>query len=232
MIDNHTTFPGFMDRRFVALTLVLMLLLPGCLGTEENDGSEVIEEETDTTPLPTIVSVPQTDGCDNLNPIHCMLPFPSDAFLREDNSTVTGYRVNYAENTFPVSGSLAGQGENVQIDSINLMDGMSPTTQIMTAFSTIPDLTGVADQHTIGTSLEAGHATILLNLETGEKVAHWVETDARADDETGTIVFIRTLVQLEPNTAYRRQRQMCIRDSINTSVRATNLLSMKPGKVV
>ena len=202
MIDNHTTFPGFMDRRFVALTLVLMLLLPGCLGTEENDGSEVVEEETNTTPLPTIVSVPQTDGCDNLNPIHCMLPFPSDAFLREDNSTVTGYRVNYAENTFPVSGSLAGQGENVQIDSINLMDGMSPTTQIMTAFSTIPDLTGVADQHTIGASLEAGHATILLNLETGEKVAHWVETDARADDETGTIVFIRTLVQLEPNTAY------------------------------
>ncbi len=191
-----------MDRRFVALTLVLMLLLPGCLGTEENDDTEVIVEETDTTPLPTIVSVPQTDGCDNLNPIHCMLPFPSDAFLREDNSTVTGYRVNYAENTFPVSGSLAGQGENVQIDSINLMDGMSPTTQIMTAFSTIPDLTGVADQHTIGASLEAGHATILLNLETGEKVAHWVETDARADDETGTIVFIRTLVQLEPNTAY------------------------------
>ena len=67
---------------------------------------------------------------------------------------------------------------------------MSPTTQIMTAFSTIPDLTGVADQHTIEASLEAGHATILLNLETGEKVAHWVETDARADDETGTIVFI------------------------------------------
>ena len=123
VFDIHTTFPSFMDRRFVALTLVLMLLLPGCLGTEEVDDTEVIEEETDPTPLPSIVAVPQTGGCDNLNPIHCMLPFPSDAFLREDNSTVTGYRVNYAENTFPVSGSLAGQGENVQIDSINLMDG-------------------------------------------------------------------------------------------------------------
>ena len=51
-------------------------------------------------PLPTIVSVPQTDGCDNLNQFTaCSLPV--DAFLREDNSTVTGYRVNYAENTFP-----------------------------------------------------------------------------------------------------------------------------------
>ena len=81
------------------------------------------------------------------------------------------------------------------------MDGMSPTTQIMTAFSTIPDLTGWLTNIPSGRR-EAGHATILLNLETGEKVAHWVETDARADDETGTIVFIRTLVQLEPNTAY------------------------------
>ena len=60
----------------------------------------------------------------------------------------------------------------------------------------------MADQHTIGASLEEGHATILLNLDTGEKVPHWVETDARADDETATIVFIRTLEQLNPNTPY------------------------------
>ena len=191
-----------MDRRFIALTLVLMLMLPGCLGTEEIDDSEGIEEETDTTPLPSIIAVPQTNGCDNLNPIHCMLPFPSDAFLREDNSTVTGLRVNYAANTFPTSGTLSEQGENVQIDSINLMDGMSPTTQIMTAFATIPDLAGVANQHTIGDSLNDNHATILMNLDTGERVAHWVEIDARADDETATILFIRTLVQLEPNTPY------------------------------
>ena len=82
------------------------------------------------------------------------------------------------------------------------MDGMSPTTQIMTAFTTIPDLTGVANQHTIGDSLNDDHATILMNLDTGERVAHWVEIDARADDETATILFIRTLVQLEPNTPY------------------------------
>ena len=131
-----------------------------------------------------------------------MLPFPSDAFLREDNSTVTGLRVNYAENTLPVSGSLSDRGESVQIESLNYLDGMSPTTQIMTAFSTLPDLTGVADQHSIGLSLEDGHSTILLNLDSGEKVPHWVEIDARADDETATIVFIRTIVQLDPNTAY------------------------------
>ena len=190
-----------MNRRLTALFLILMMLVPGCLESSEIEPTDV-EDEIIETPLPTVIAVEQTDGCDNLNPLHCMLPFPSDGFLIEDNSTVTGLRVNYAENTLPVSGSLSNSGESVQIESLNLLDGMSPSTQIMTAFSTFPNLTGVADQYSIGLSMEAGHATTLLNLDTGEKVAHWVETDARADDDSATIVFIRTLRSLEPNTAY------------------------------
>ena len=187
-----------MNRRLIALILVSILILPGCLESSE---LEMIENEAEENKIE-LVAVPHTDGCDNLNPLHCMLPFPSDAFLIEDNTTVTGLRVNYAENTLPVSGSLSNSGESVQIESLNRLDGMSPSTQIMTAFSTLPNLTGVADQYSIGLSMETGHATTLLNLDTGEKVAHWVETDARADDESATIVFIRTLRSLEPNTAY------------------------------
>ena len=197
-----------MTRRLIALLLVSMLLFPGCLDSSETDTTGDAADSPETDPdddvvdTPAIVSVPHTDGCDNLNPIHCMLPFPSDAFLIEDNTTVTGLRVNYAENTLPVSGSLSNSGESVQIESLNRLDGMSPSTQIMTAFNTLPNLTGVANQYSIGLSLEVGHATTLLNLDTGEKLAHWVETDARADDESATIVFIRTLRSLEPNTAY------------------------------
>jgi len=187
-----------MNQRSIALLLIAMLLLPGCLSPSDLEATE----DTNLGDLEITVSVPHTDGCDNLNPLHCLLPFPSDAFLVEDSTTVTGLRVNYAENTLPVSGSLSNSGESVQIESLNLLDGMSPSTQIMTAFSTVPDLTGVANQYSIGLSMEAGHATTLLNLDTGEKVAHWVEVDARADDETATIVFIRTLRSLEPNTAY------------------------------
>ena len=190
-----------MNRRLTALFLILMMLVPGCLESSEIEPTDV-EDEIFETPLPTVIAVEQTDGCDNLNHLHCMLPFPSDGFLIEDNSTVTGLRVNYAENTLPVSGSLSNSGESVHIESLNLLDGMSPSTQIMTAFSTLPNLTDVADQYSIGLSMEAGHATTLLNLDTGEKVAHWVETDARADDDSATIVFIRTLRSLEPNTAY------------------------------
>ena len=190
-----------MNRRNIALFLILMLLVPGCLESEIST-DEPEEPEVPVLPQDTTISIPHTDGCDNLNPLHCMLPFPSDAFLIEDNTTETGLRVNYAENTLPVSGSLSNSGESVQIESLNRLDGMSPSTQIMTAFNTLPNLTGVANQYSIGLSLEVGHATTLLNLDTGEKLAHWVETDARADDESATIVFIRTLRSLEPNTAY------------------------------
>ena len=190
-----------MNRQLTAILLISMLLLPGCLQSAETEPSDDVEEQIQVT-LPTIVALEQTAGCDNFNSIHCMLPFPSDAFLIEDNSTVTGLRVNYAENTLPVSGSLSNSGENAEIESLNLMDGMSPSTQIMTAFSTLPNLTGVADQYTVGLSMEVGHATTLLNLDTGEKVAHWVESDARADDAEATILFIRTMRSLEPNTAY------------------------------
>ena len=193
-----------MSGQKVAFVLVLMMLLPGCMGGESSDSdtSEIVTPD-DIDPIPAqTINVESTSGCDNLNPIHCMLPFPSSAFLKDDNTTITGLRVDYAPNTLPVSGTLTNQGGNVQIDSLNRLDGMSPSTQIMTAFSTLPNLTGVADQYNIGQSLETGHSTTLLNLDTGERLPHWVELDARADSESETIVFIRTLNSLDPNTNY------------------------------
>ncbi|HIF04125.1 MAG TPA: hypothetical protein EYQ80_01540 [Candidatus Poseidoniales archaeon] len=191
------------DRRLFALLIVTTMLLPGCLSGEtaqvgtDDDGHDH-EHGDEPEPESSPVEVPNTPGCDSLNPIHCMLPFPSDAFLTADTSTESGWRVNYAESTLPESGSM----DNVHIPSINRLDGMSPSTQIMTAFSTIPNLTGVANQYTIASSLEDGHATILLNLDTGARVPHWVEIDARADDVTKTIVYIRTIGPLDPNTGY------------------------------
>jgi len=202
VIDNGTVCRSAMNRQLTAFMLIMMLLLPGCLQSAEVEPDDDVEEEIVEEVLPTIVALEQTDGCDNLNPLHCMLPFPSDAFLIEDNSTVTGLRVNYAESTLPESGSMSNSGDSAEIETLNLLDGMSPSTQIMTAFTTLPNLTGVANQYTVELSMEAGHATTLLNLDTGEKVAHWVETDARADDAEATIVFIRTMRSLEPNTAY------------------------------
>jgi hypothetical protein len=72
----------------------------------------------------------------------------------------------------------------------------------MTAFENDPVLADVANQSTIEKSLLDGHPTVILNLDTGKKVAHWAELDSRTDDKGPTILYIRTLRGLDHNTAY------------------------------
>jgi dienelactone hydrolase len=184
--------------KILALLMAMGMLLSGCIfdtGEEITvDGGDTLEPDVDVGP----VEVVTTDGCENMNPLHCMLPFPSNAFLTADNSTTTGYKVNYASNTLPSSGTTS----NVEIVALNRFDGFSPSTQLMTAFTTVPNLTGIANQHSIASSLSTEHATILLNLKSGERVAHWIEVDDRATNPSATIVFMRTLGALDYDTAY------------------------------
>ncbi len=180
----------------LALLMATGMLLSGCILDMGINDDRPMEDEIEVPSGP--VEVVTTDGCENLNPLHCMLPFPSNAFLTADTSTRTGYKVNYASNTLPSSGTTS----NVEIVALNRFDGFSPSTQIMTAFTTVPNLTGVANQHSIATSLSDGHATVLLNLKTGDRVAHWVELDDRATNPSATIVFMRTLGALDFNTTY------------------------------
>ncbi|PXY76153.1 MAG: hypothetical protein CXX81_16430 [Methanobacteriota archaeon] len=191
----------FMNKTAYSKTLALLMtagmLLSGCIfdtGNEIDIDDKVLEPDIEIEP----VEVVTTTGCENLNPLHCMLPFPSNAFLIDDNSTTTGYKVNYASNTLPSSGTTS----NVEIAALNRFDGFSPSTQIMTAFTTLPNLTGVANQYSIATSLSSDHATVLLNFKTGERVAHWIEVDDRANNPSATIVFMRTLGALDTNTTY------------------------------
>ena len=134
-------------RQGISVVLVLMLLFPGCLDEEtdnlrdindsglQNDDSgtgslnETVNQTVEVRELE-LVEVTYEEGCDNINPLHCMLPFPSNAFLREDSTTETGFRVNYADSTFPEAGIVY----ETKIPGLSRLDGMRPATQIMTAF--------------------------------------------------------------------------------------------------
>lgn len=197
-----------MTLKTMAISIVaLFLLVPlsGCIGQEDNssgpdepttDGS--IATDDDTNPSPVIIDVPDQSGCDNLNPHHCMLPFPSDAFLVDDDTTTTGLRVNIPSGSIPASGSTSP----VEIPRINQLDGMSTATQIMTTFDSVPDLSNVAYQYNIERSLEPGHPTIIWNADDNHVVAHWAELDARAQEGEQTILHLRTAAALEHDTNY------------------------------
>ena len=188
------------------------MVLSGCTGgSTDSVENENINDENNDIPLPDcelndscfepeeqLVMIPHSDGCDNINPIHCMLPFPSDAFLVDDETKVTGKRINYLPTSLPGSGSKS----TIEIPLINQMDGFSTSTQIMTAFSSTPELFNIANQNNILPSINIGHQTLLVNLETGDLVEHWVELDARAEDGEASILHIRTVKHLNFNTEY------------------------------
>jgi len=195
-----------MSRILSSLLVVLILILPGCLGADRIDDVEagdqeqedidpvgngtIIEEET--------IEIAGSEYCDETNQLHCMLPFPSGAFLREDSSEITGYSLNIDGEAIPDTSS-AESGNMVILDRL---DGFSPSTQIFTAFENTPNISGMSTQFDISPSTGEGHSSILLNMDTGEKIHHWIELDARAQEGEPTILFLRTIEGLDHDAAY------------------------------
>ena len=150
----------------------------------------------DTGPEP--IEVPVTTFCEDLNPLHCVLPWPSDRYLTDDPSTPSGHRLAYAAEAFPVGISA----DLLDTTPYERLDGFSPSSQIITLFPQPADLGAVAGWADIGASLATDHPTVIVDLVTGERVAHWVENDARAEDPAATLIYLRPVRRLEPNRSY------------------------------
>ena len=192
------------------MILVSFLLLPGCLSDEVSETAEiedcttdnscdtsntvVEEEEIDEE----VISVSGTSYCDNTNPDHCLLPFPSAAFLTSDSQSLTGFRVDIQGEAIPDSASAPSN----EFHMINSRDGHSPASQIFTTFSSLPDVSNLASQEDVSASVETGHGSVLLNMDTGEITQHWIEISSRTQVGEPTLVHLRSLRGLEHNTQY------------------------------
>jgi len=147
---------------------------------------------------PEVVHVEEVAGCDDLNPLYCALPWPSDRYLEADPTTPTGYRIAYTQEVIPDGCS----SRPANLAPFNRMDGYSPGSQILTLFPSPPDLSGVATLDTIDRSLQDDSPTVLLDLETGERVPHWVEVDWRDAPPDQRLVYLRPAIRLENNRSY------------------------------
>jgi len=190
--------------KIATIIIVCSMLFSGCTSESgdgiENDSDDINDiPELEPEPEPEdILEINGNDFCDLTNQIHCMLPFPSGFFLDEDESQITDYRLNITGEAIPDTNSA--QSENMVI--LDRLDGFSPSTQIFTAFSSIPNISEMADQFNISPSIEINHSSILMNLDTGEFIHHWIELDARAKDGEDTLIFVRTLQGLDHDAAY------------------------------
>jgi len=196
----------FQPEKLASILIVISMILSGCTGQSEgeNDTSSDEEQTEESTIQPSNlteeISIQQSEFCDDTNPHHCLMPFPSASFLEvtNDPSSFTGYKLNISGQAIPDTQLSISESFHI----LDRLDGFSPSTQIFTAFDKEPDISRMASQYDIAKSLEGGHQSILLNLNTGLPVYHWVENDARAQSDEKKITFLRTLQGLEHNSKY------------------------------
>jgi hypothetical protein len=154
------------------------------------------------------ISVTYDADCEGLGPQYCLLPWPSDRWLTEDPSTETGFRLAYEAAAMP----LNKDGEVFDVAAYAFRDGYSPASQILTLFSADVDTEGTLGLALEGQwdlSLAAGSPTVLLDLETLERIPHFVEVDARAHEDDATqlqpdrqLLYIRPARRLAENRSY------------------------------
>lgn len=130
---------------------------------------------------------------DECNPLgsstHCLVPWPSSIYEVADDSTATGFRLEYPAGALPVN-----------IDGIPLEpalyakhDGFSSAAPAMIAFDVGVDGSNLVHFTNIEDSLTATSPTVVIDLATGELVPHFAELDVRgAETPADQALFIRS----------------------------------------
>ncbi|KAH3766727.1 ATP-dependent DNA helicase RecG [Pelomyxa schiedti] len=117
-------------------------------------------------------------GCNPYDPSMCMLPFPSTFYLKSDNTTPTGWRVNISSHA-----SVRDRwGTHVgNTDQLNELDGFSVSAPILCYFEEV-SLDGVIGLSNLSTYTSPYAKTVVINTATNELIPHWVELDAMDND--------------------------------------------------
>lgn len=165
-----------------------MLLLLALLACDKDDPTD-----SGTTP-PTSGDF---SDCDPIAPTLCGLPFPSTFHMRADAETPSGWRVALGPTTLPINSN----GQQPSPAFWNERDGWSPMTPMYAHFPGVV-LDGVAGHQDIDLSLQDDSPTVLVDLATGQRVAHWVELDMSQDQDDRRLLIIHPAVPLSWSGRY------------------------------
>jgi hypothetical protein len=179
-----------MTRRWAILASWMLtgVALAGCSDPNKETGFSCATQ-------PALVA----EGCDPLVPTQCGFPFPSNFWLTEDPSTTTGHRVKFGASTLPSAAGYGHMDPKWWADSDGFSGGQPALAHLPGA-----TITGLPTQNNIELSITDASPTIIINAETGERVAHFSEIDrsipAEADEERS--LMVRPVVRLKDATRY------------------------------
>lgn len=126
------------------------------------------------------LSVPTKNGvqCNPVSLGDCLLPIPSSYWEKQDPSTPSGFTLNLPAKLLPAKVAADGKTK-IPLDPApyNAADGWSPATSIFVHAKEALSADNLPPHEDIAASLKGDSPTILLDADTGERVAHWAELD-------------------------------------------------------
>mgnify|MGYP002631352750 CR=1 FL=1 len=128
--------------------------------------------------------------CNPVDPGQCALPFPSSFYLAEAD-TGSGYRVDFGPTSLPVN----IDDVPIQPDRFNELDGF-PILGAMLAHLPDADVSLALSHADLGAYLDEDVTTVVLDLETGQRVPHFVEREVQAP-EGERLLTLRPVAPME-----------------------------------
>ncbi len=120
--------------------------------------------------------MPIEPQCNPLGSNHCAAPWPSSVYEVDDTSTPTGRRLAIPDGALPTNFN----GDTVDPTAWNLADGFSPAAPMIVSFVGGVSATGLTTPDNMDPSLAADSPTVILDMTTGQRVAHFAELDMQA----------------------------------------------------
>lgn len=166
------------------------------------DATGDADSDADTDGVETDTTIP-TGGiadCDSLQDAACSLPWPSNYYLADDSSTVTGKRLEFRRDALP----QRRNGMLLDGSSWSRLDGYGVSTPILFVFENI-DLTGLASELDMSPSVESSHPIHLYEVQGDdslEMVRFWLEYDSQDTTPEDGLIWMRPAKVLEEGTRY------------------------------
>lgn len=113
--------------------------------------------------------------CDPLDPSVCLFPFPNN-FFRDEQTKM----LNLTSDAIPRSHT--NQSIDPRDGGWTNLDGFSPIPMILAQFPNL-DLSPLPQLWNVEKSMASDSPSVLVNLDTGDRIAHWCELDHSSDQE-------------------------------------------------
>jgi hypothetical protein len=137
-------------------------------------------------------ALPMKSNCNPLGFDNCMAPWPSGVF-EVDAQTPTGRKLAIPAGTLPTNYN----GDAVDPTAWNEADGFSPAAPMVMAFPGGVSAQGLPSFDNMGPSTQPDSPTFILDMTTGQPVAHFAEIDMQADTTPDSqALFLRPAARL------------------------------------